>query len=135
MTAAARILVVGGAAVLLFAFLLGLAISMSRMKAPATNRYLMAAHLAGIIQAALLFGLASIIDVSALSEGVETVAAVLLVSGIALFEIGLTMNWLQRVGDQFLEKPVGWYLLSVSAPLNLAAAALVLVGLVRGVTS
>ncbi len=131
MDTASRLLIVGGSAVLVYAFLLGIAVSSARMKAPAANRYLMTAHLAGIIQAAVLFGLSRVVEMSTLPERVETVAASLLVSGVALFEAGVTANWLQRVGDQFVDRPLGWWLLSASAPLNITGAVIVFIGVLR----
>jgi len=50
------------------------------------------------------------------------------VCGSALFVAGATANWLMKVDDHFAARSRGWYLLSVSGPLHLAGATVVLAG-------
>lgn len=133
METAEKLLVVGGVSILGYGFVLGLPMAMARMRAPEAPRYLVVAHLASIIQGAVLLGLSRAVVVSPLSSGVETLGAVLLVVGVGLFGLGNTLNWLMRVGDHFAERPIGWMILSVSAPLNIAGLAILIVGVARGV--
>jgi hypothetical protein len=63
---------------------------------------------------------------STLTPAIETAAAWLLVAGCALFVLGETANWLQRVGDHFAARSLGWKLLAMSAPLNLSAIGILL---------
>jgi hypothetical protein len=129
---AAKVLVVGGGGMLLVGFLLGLPLSAARMKAPAASRHLVTAHLSAIIQGATLLALASATKFSDLPSTAETTAAVLLVAGSVLFVSGALTNWRQDVADHFAARSVGWRLFAASGPINIIGAALVLVGLVRG---
>lgn len=132
MDSATRILVVGGMSVLAFGLLLGIPMAVARSKAPRAPRYLFAAHLAAIIQGALLLALTIAVDVSPLSPGAETTAAWLLVGGVALFDLGLAANWLQRVQDGFGEKSFGNKVSALGTPLVLVGAGIVFFGVVAG---
>lgn len=129
---AQKIFLVYGVISVGYGFLLGLPISRVRMKAPVAPRHLIIAHLASIIQGALHFGFAFAVGFSGLGQQIETLSAILLVAGSALFVTGATLNWLQEVGDHFAARSVGWKLLAVSAPANLTGIGILLVGIVRG---
>jgi hypothetical protein len=119
--------------ILAFGLLLGIPMALSRNKAARAPRYLLAAHLAAIIQGGLLLALTVAIEFSAISSGYETAAAVLLVAGMALFDLGLTTNWLQDVQDAFAEKSLGNKISAAGTPLVLVGAAIVLYGVVTAV--
>lgn len=130
---ATRILVVGGTSVMLFGFLLGIPMALARGKAPRAPRYLFAAHLAAIIQGGLLLALTIALGSSTLSSGARVTAASLLVGGVAFFDLGLTLNWLQGVEDGFGEGSLGNKVSAVGTPLVLVGGAIVFYGVVAAV--
>ena len=104
-TVAAKVLIVGGVLNLAYGVLLGYPIVVTRVKgAPATPRYLMAAHLGTLLQAAVLLGLVWAARLSALGPGWTDVAAWLVVVSSALVAAKDTVNWLAGVQDEFTEK-------------------------------
>lgn len=133
MDLATRILVVGGTSVMLFGFLLGIPMAVARNKAPRAPRYLFAAHLAAIIQGGLLLALTIALGSSTLSSGARVTAASLLVGGVAFFDLGLTLNWLQGVEDGFGEGSLGNKVSAVGTPLVLVGGAIVFYGVVAAV--
>lgn len=133
MDLATRILVVGGTSVMLFGFLLGIPMAVARGKAPRAPRYLFAAHLAAIIQGGLLLALTIALGSSTLSSGARVTAASLLVGGVAFFDLGLTLNWLQGVEDGFGEGSLGNKVSAVGTPLVLVGGAIVFYGVVAAV--
>jgi hypothetical protein len=119
--------------VLAFGLLLGIPMVVTRTRAPRAPRYLFAAHLASIIHGTLLLALTVAVDFSALSPGLETAAAWLLVGGIALFDLGLALNWLQRVEDGFAERSAGNRISGLGTPLVLLGAGILLFGVVTAI--
>lgn len=111
-------------------FLLGIPMAMARGRSPRAPRYLFAAHLAAIIQGGVLLALTVAISFSTLSMGIETIAALLLVGGIALFDLGLIVNWLQGVEDAFAENSLGNKISTVGTPLVLIGTGIMLYGVV-----
>jgi MFS superfamily sulfate permease-like transporter len=130
--ASGEVLIVGGCTSILYGFLLGLPLTMARMKSPTASRHLVTAHLASIIQGATLVALASVMDVSDLPHAIETLAAVLLVAGAVLFVAGALANWRQNVEDHFATRSIGWKLFATSGPVNITGAITVLIGVLRG---
>lgn len=130
METATRILVVGGMCVLVFGFLLGIPMAAARSKASRAPRYLFAAHLAAIIQGGMLLALTIAVGFAALSSAVAATVAALLVSGVALFDLGLALNWLQGVEDAFAEGSLGNKVSAVGTPLVLIGAGILLYGVV-----
>lgn len=127
-----RILIAGGMSVLVFGFLLGIPMAAARSNAPRAPRYLFAAHLAAIIQGGLLLALTIAVGFSPLSPGTETIAASLLVGGVALFDLGLTLNWVQGVEDGFGEKSLGNKVSAAGTPLVLVGAGILFYGVLAG---
>jgi len=127
-----KVLIVGGSLSLMYGFLLGLPLTMARMQAAAASRHLVTAHLAAIIQGATLLALSGVMGFSDLPDTIETIAAALLVGGAMLFVAGAIANWRQNVEDHFAVRSIGWKLFSASGPANLAGAAIVLTGVLRG---
>ena len=128
MNTATRVLIVGGMSVLAFGFLLGIPMAAARSKAAHAPRYLFAAHLAAIIQGGLLLALTIAIDFSGLPPAVETTGAALMVGGVALFDLGLALNWRQGIEDAFAEQSLGNKISGLGTPLVLLATAIILYG-------
>ena len=104
-TVAEKVLIAGGVLNLAYGVLLGYPIVVTRAKgAPATPRYLMAAHLSTLLHAAVLLGLVRAARLSALGPGWQEVAAWLVVVSSALAAAKDTVNWLTGVRDEFSEK-------------------------------
>lgn len=130
MDTATRTLVVGGMSVLGFGFLLGIPMAVARKEAAKAPRYLFAAHLAAIIQGGLLLALTVAVDFSTLSPGGEALAAALLIGGVVLFDLGLTLNWIQGVEDAFEEASLGNRISTVGTPLVLLGTGILFYGVV-----
>lgn len=130
MDTATNVLIVGGMCVLTFGLLLGVPMAGARSKAARAPRYLFAAHLAAIIQGGMLLALTIAIGFSSLSPGVEMAGASLLVGGVALFDLGLALNWLQGVQDAFAEESLGNKISGVGTPLVLIGNGIILYGVV-----
>jgi len=104
-TVAEKVLIAGGVLNLAYGVLLGYPIVVIRARgAPATPRYLMAAHLSVLLHAAVLLGLVWAARLSALGSGWLEVAAWLVVVASALVAAKDTVNWLTGVRDEFDEK-------------------------------
>jgi hypothetical protein len=104
-TVAEKVLIAGGVLNLAYGMLLGYPITVIRAKgAPATPRYLMAAHVSALLHAAVLLGLVWAARLSALGPGWNEVAAWLVVVASALVAAKDTVNWLTGVQDEFGEK-------------------------------
>ena len=105
-TAAEKVLITGGVLNLAYGMLLGYPITVTRAKgAPATPKYLMAAHLSTLLHAAVLLGLVWAARLSTLGPGWQDAAAWLVVVSSALIAAKDTVNWLTGVQDEFGEKP------------------------------
>jgi hypothetical protein len=133
MTTAQKVLVVYGTLSLSYGFVLGLALSSARMRAPVASHHLVTAHLSAIIQGATHLGLTVAVGLATLGAWVETSGAILLAVGSALFVGGATVNWLQGVGDHFAERSTGWKLLATSGVLHLGGISIVTVGVLTSV--
>jgi hypothetical protein len=115
-TVAEKVLIAGGVLNLAYGALLGYAIVAIRAKgAPATPRYLMAAHIGALLHAAVLLGLVWAARLSTLSPGWQEVAAWLVVVSSALVAAKDTVNWLTGVQDEFSEKAMAMPLAALAA--------------------
>lgn len=123
-----QILIIGGMFILSFGFLLGIPMALAREKASRAPRYLLAAHLAALIQGGMLLALTIAFDFSTLNPWVKTAAASTFVAGVTLFDLGLTLNWLQSVDDAFREKSPGYKISSAGTPLVLISAGVIVFG-------
>ena len=104
-TAADKVLIAGGVLNLAYGTLLGYPIVVNRVKgAPATPRYLLAAHVGTLLQAAILLGLVWAARLSTLGPGWLDTAAWLVVVSSAVIAAKDTLNWLTGVQDEFSEK-------------------------------
>jgi hypothetical protein len=103
-TAAEKVLIAGGVLNLAYGALLGYPIVVNRAKgAPATPRYLLAAHVSTLLHGAVLLGLVWAARLSALGSGWLEVAAWLVVVSSALVAVKDTLNWLTGTEDEFSE--------------------------------
>lgn len=105
MDIATKILVLGGVTALLWAFVLGFFFAQERMNAAQANRYLVMAHVGGLMGGTMLLALTVAFRAAALSAGLETFCAVLLTGG-ALAAVAMdTLSWRQGLTDVFKSKP------------------------------
>lgn len=130
-----RIVLVYGTLSIVYGMTLGLPLSRVRMSQPAASRHLVTAHLSALMQGAMHLGLSVALGFATLTSWVLTAAAIALACGSALFVAGVTANWLMNIGDHFAERSRGWYLLSVSGPLHLSGAFVVLAGVTTSALS
>jgi len=113
-------------------FLLGIGMSAARTKAARAPRYLLAAHLAALIQGGLLLGLAVAVGSWGLGAALQATGAGLLVGGVVLFDLGLVLNWIQGVQDGFGEKSPGNKISAAGTPLVLVGFAILFWGVIAG---
>jgi hypothetical protein len=128
-----EILILGGMGIAACGFLLGIGMIAARTKAARAPRYLLAAHLAALIQGGLLLGMAAAVRFSSLGAALETTGAALLVGGVVLFDLGLVWNWIQGVQDGFGEKSPGNKVSAVGTPFVLVGFAILFWGVLAGV--
>ena len=129
MTIAEKVLITGGVLNLAYGVLLRYAITVIRLKgAPATPRYLMAAHVSTLLHAAVLLGLVWAARLSTLGPGWQDTAAWLVVVSSALIAAKDTGNWLAGVRDEFGEKARTAPLAALAAPAETAGVGIFVVG-------
>jgi len=105
LSAAEKVLIVGGVLNLAYGVLLGYPIMVIRAKgAPAIPRYLRAAHLGTLMHAAVLLGLVWAVRLSTLGSSWEAAGAWLFVISSALVATKDTLNWLTGSDDEFTGK-------------------------------
>jgi hypothetical protein len=129
MEPAARILIVGGILNLVWGYVTGFFLSSVRTRAPEASKYLNLAHVGPLMWGPILLGLAVAVPLS--HTGLETLAAWLLVAASAVLDLKDTLNWLQGIRDEFLERPPGFYLGAVSALLGGVGLAILTAGVLR----
>ena len=132
MELAAKILIVGGLANILYSFVTGNMLALIRMKNPEGPKYLVMAHLGSLMWAPLLWGLVVVLPLSNLSAWMEALAASCMVGSSVLLGLKDTLYWRQGTQDEFAEKPVVFML---NFPLSIAFAAgtiILTIGVLRG---
>ena len=135
LSAAVRILLVGGLANVVLSFTLGWILSSRRLKGPMEpHRWLLVAHEVSLQEGLLLLGLSFAMTFARLSGTLAFAAAWLLVAASAFQDVSGVVNWLRGTSDQFAEKSAGWVLASVNAVLNSVGLVILVVGVVRGVS-
>lgn len=132
METAAKILIAGGVLNLAYGFLTGLFMASVRRTSPEAPRYLVSAHVAPLMQGAMLLGLTFAVGLSTLPAGVETLGASLLVAASALLAAADTLCWLQGIEDAFAERPPGLFLGVTQGTLASVGLAILTVGVFRG---
>ena len=133
-TTAIKILIIGGVLNLVFGLIVGHVLGLYRSKSPAGNyKYLLSAHKAGLQQGFMLLGLVFAVILSPLSNDIEIVASVLLFSSTILLNFGEVMNWLNRVEDEFISKPTGFFIKSLSAILSTVGLGILTYGILTAI--
>lgn len=128
MSTAQRIFVIYGTIILVVGMGLGTVLGLLRTKS-SSIRNLATAHVETLMQSAMHFGLAFVVGLVGFDGGAATVAAWLLVAGSAMQAFGVTMNWIQDVGDQFAERSLGYLVNSSSTPFALSGLGVVVYGI------
>ena len=128
MSTAQNLLVGYGVLVLTYGFLLGVPLAAARMKTPAASRHLVTAHLSGLMQGPIHFGLAFALGAVSFDSSLATVAAGLVVAGSLAEITGGTLNWLQSTQDQFSERSMGFRVNSLTGLLAIPGALIIAVG-------
>lgn len=105
MDTASKILILGGMSGLAASFVLGFFFAKEREKAAAANRYLVMAHVGGLMGGTMLLALVVAVRYSNLGVGLETMAAALLTFGTLALVSKDALNWRQGVTDEFKQKP------------------------------
>ena len=133
-TTAIKILIIGGVLNLVFGLIVGHVLGLYRLKTPTGNyKYLLSAHKAGLQQGFMLLGLVFAVILSPLSNDIEIVASVLLFSSTILLNFGEVMNWLNRVEDEFISKPTGFFIKFLSAILSTVGLGILTYGILTAI--
>ena len=132
METAAKVLIVGGVLNLAYGVVTGLVLTSIRSRSPEAPRYLTLAHIGPLMQGPMLLGLAVATGLSSLAEGLETLAAWLLVAGSAGIAAGDTLNWLGGVGDAFAERSPGLFSQAAGGVFTAIGLLILIVGVFRG---
>jgi hypothetical protein len=129
LSAASKVLLVGGLLNLLFAFGIGFVLSRVRLKDPsAEHDWLLQAHRVSLWEGFMLLGLIFAVEFSTLSRGLEMLAAWLLVIASALQASSAVANLVQQVPDQFAQRRAGYYLAATNAVLGAIGLVILLIG-------
>ena len=131
---AAKILILGGLASLLFAFIMGFVLSQVRLKDPMVDQSkLMQVHIVALWEGFMLLGLVWAVALSDLSSGWETLAAILLIAGGALQLTGNFLGWKRNIENLFAP-PRGFVykVAAANAVLQTAGLAILIIGAIGG---
>src|SRR5919109_5692334 len=94
MDTAAKILIIGGLASLVFSFVMAFRLALARMADPQADRHLLLqVHVVSLWEGFMLLGLVWAVALSDLSSGWETAAALLIVAGAVLQLSANTLAW------------------------------------------
>jgi hypothetical protein len=107
MSAAQRLFVGYGTAILTVGFVLGTVLGMLRRNTPSI-RNLATAHIETLMQAAMHLGLAFAVGAAQFDSTAATGGAALLVIGSAMQAAGVTLNWVTKAEDQFAPRSPGF---------------------------
>jgi hypothetical protein len=134
MDTAAKILIVGGLASLLFSFVMAFRLALARLADPMADRHLLLqVHVVSLWEGFMLLGLVWAVALSDLSSGLETTAALLIVAGGALQVISNTLAWRKNVTNLFAPpRGLTFQLARVNAILAFAGLVILVVGVLKG---
>lgn len=133
METAEKVLVVGGTLLLVYAFATGFIMGVVRGREPVVPKYLGLAHTEPLMQGAMLLGLVWAVRLSDLAGGLETTAAVMLVSAAWVQGLKELINWRQGVEDEFRERPtIGYWAARIQSPVASVGLLIIVVGMIRG---
>ena len=131
---AAKILIIGGLASLLYSFGIAFKLALERLADPEADRHLLLqVHVVSLWEGFMLLGLVWAVVLSDLSTSLETVAALLLVAGGTLQVIGNTRAW--RENNQNLFAPprgLTYQIARLNAILAMAGLVILVVGALKG---
>jgi len=127
MGTASKILILAGMAALTASFVLGFFFAQERAKAAQANRYLVMAHVGGLIGGTMLLALTIAVGYSNLGSGLETLAAALIAGGSLALVAKDTLNWQQGVTDEFKQHPALQTKVGIASVVAMSAGLLVLV--------
>ncbi|MEM7033954.1 MAG: hypothetical protein AAF629_30720 [Chloroflexota bacterium] len=133
METAAKILILGGVLNIAYALLTGIPAAFIRQNSPTYPKYLRFVHVGSLMWGPLLISLVLALELSPLEQQVELIAAWLMVISSLALNAKDTINWLQGVGDEFVEKPILPTMLgAISALTSIVGIGIILVGVIRG---
>jgi hypothetical protein len=128
MEIAAKILILGGMLNLAYSFVTGFFLAYVRRTNPQASKYLVFAHVGPLMQGPMLLGLVFAVDVAPLAPGVKILAASFMVAESAFLAMKDTLNWIQGVKDEFVERPRGLYLGGISIVTGIVGLLILIVG-------
>jgi hypothetical protein len=128
---APKILVAVGLLQLLWGLVTGIPMGALRLKGSEVPRYLTLAHMGGLMQGPLLFGLVFAVGLSRLPAAWEIIAACAIATASVLLVAKDTLNWTMDVKDEFVERPVGYYMGVTLGPLYLLGVLVLCAGVLR----
>ncbi len=132
MSDAERVLIVGGMLNLGYGYVTGLFFAVARQRREYAHRYLVMAHVGPYMQGAMLLGLVFAVRLSALSADNELMAAAALVFSSIAIAAKDTINWLQDVRDEYVDRPIVPRILgAVGAPAGVLGFVMLAVGVFR----
>lgn len=133
METAAKILIMGGVLNIALSLLTGIPIAIIRQNSPTYSNYLRLVHVGSLMWGPLLISLVLALEVSPYGQGVELLAAWLMVISSAALNAKDLINWLSDIGDEFSEKPVMPLVLGgISALTSFAGIGIILTGIFQG---
>jgi hypothetical protein len=132
MSTAARLLIAYGVIVICFGLLLGIPLARVRSANPQAPRHLVTTHLSALMQGPVALGFAFAVTSAQFDSALATIAAAVLLVGLALEALGGTLNWLRGTGDQFAERSPGFVANALSGPLMILGALVLAVGTLIG---
>jgi hypothetical protein len=134
MDTAAKVLIIGGLASLLFSFVMAFNLALARMADPEADRHLLLqVHVVSLWEGFMLLGLVWAVALSDLSSGLETTAALLIVAGGALQLISNTMGWRQNNTNLFAPpRGLTFQLARINAILATAGLVILVIGALKG---
>jgi len=132
-SAAAKVLIVGGTLNLALAFAMGFVLSQARLRGPRESTlHLLQVHRVALWEGFMLLGLTFAVNLSPLSAAVNTLAAALLVASSLFQDASSILNWVQRVDDEFAQRSQGFSLAVINALLGSVGLAILIYGVFRG---
>ena len=132
METAAKIVIVGGVLNPAYSFVTGFLLANARRVSPRASKYLVFAHVGPLMQGPMLLSLVFAATLSPQPALVKTLAASLMVAESGFLAAKDTLNWVQGVKDEFVERPPGVVLGGISILLGVVGLLIFIVGVFLG---
>ncbi|MGE0599987.1 MAG: hypothetical protein AB7J35_10035 [Dehalococcoidia bacterium] len=133
MESAEKVLIVGGSLLLVYAFATGFIMGTVRGREATAPKYLILAHMEPLMQGSMLLGLVWAVQLSDLSNGIETFAASLMVAAAWIQGVKELVNWRQGIEDEFRERPFpGFWAARIQSPIASVGLLILVFGVLRG---